>query len=253
MSKGKVYLIGAGPGDPELLTLKALKSLKNSDVILYDALIDERLLNELRKLGKKLIYVGKRSWHDGKKRQEFINSLMKELTDKGLIVARLKGGDPLLFGRGCIEIEFLRKEGIPYEVIPGISSVNGVPSYCGLPLTHPELSSSILVVSGRADVVRWCKAPLEGTIVVLMGRDTIDEIAKELIKLGRDEKTPVAAIENGTLPNQRVIVGELSNIGKKVRDAKVRGPLLIVIGEVVEKFCKEVVTNEVRVRIERPF
>ncbi len=247
MSKGKVYLIGAGPGDPELLTLKALKSLKNSDVILYDALIDSRLINELKRLGKKLIYVGKRSWDDGKKRQDYINGLMKELTSKGLVVARLKGGDPLIFGRGCIEIEFLRRENIPYEVIPGISSINGVPSYCGLPLTHPELSSSVLVVSGRADVVRWCKAPLEGTIVVLMGRDTIDEIAKELIKLGRDKKTPVVAIENGTLPNQRVIIGNLSDIGMRIRKAKIKGPLLIVIGEVVEKFCKEVIANEIRI------
>uniref|UniRef100_A0A7C3UKC9 uroporphyrinogen-III C-methyltransferase n=1 Tax=Geoglobus ahangari TaxID=113653 RepID=A0A7C3UKC9_9EURY len=246
VGKGKVYLIGAGPGDPELLTLKALKSLKNSDVILYDALIDYRLIDELKKLGKKMIYVGKRSWDDGKKRQEYINSLLKELTDQGLTVARLKGGDPLIFGRGCIEIEFLEKENIPYEVIPGVSSINGVPSSCAIPLTHPELSSSILVVSGRADVMRWCKAPLEGTIVVLMGRDTIDEIAKGLIDLGRDKKTPVVAIENGTLPNQRIIVGTLSDIGEKVKRANVKGPLLIVIGEVVEKFCKKVIANAVR-------
>jgi len=245
VGRGKVYLIGAGPGDPELLTLKALKSLKNSDVILYDALIDCKLIEELKKLGKKMIYVGKRSWDDGKKRQEYINYLLKELTDKGLTVARLKGGDPLIFGRGCIEIEFLEKEKIPYEVIPGVSSINGVPSYCAIPLTHPELSSSVLVVSGRADVVKWCKAPLEGTIVVLMGRDTIGEISRELIKLGRDRRTPVVAIENGTLPNQRIIVGTLSDIGEKVKRANVKGPLLIVIGEVVEKFCKKVVENAV--------
>ncbi len=229
---GKVYIVGAGPGDPELMTVKAVKLIKRADVILYDKLVGEKIVEEIKKLGKKAIYVGKNSKERGMDRQREINEMMKKFALEGKIVVRLKGGDPFVFGRGGIEAEFLAKENIPFEIIPGVSSINSVPATAGIPLTHPNHSSSILVVAGRDDIEEWKKAPLKGTIVVLMGRDTLSSICDNLIKAGRDENTPVAVVENGTTPEQKVIVGTLRDIAEKAKGVK--GPAIIVVGEVVK-------------------
>ncbi len=229
---GKVYIVGAGPGDPELLTIKAMRLMEEADVILYDKLVGEKIVELIKKLRKTAIYVGKNSGEKGMKRQEEINELMKSFALSGKTVVRLKGGDPFVFGRGGIEAEFLTKEGIPFEVVPGVSSINSVPASAGIPLTHPGFSSSVLVVAGRDDVEEWKNAPLKGTIVILMGRDTLEEICANLIKAGRNPETPVAVVENGTTANQRVVTGNLKNIAKRARD--VTGPAVIVVGDVVK-------------------
>lgn len=232
----KVYIVGAGPGDAELLTLKALKAIERADVILYDRLIGEDVISMIKKMGKELVYVGKENYERGDKRQEEINRLIKKYVDEGKIVVRLKGGDPFVFGRGGIEAEFLSKYGIPFEVIPGLSSVNAVPTSAGIPLTHPNLSSSILVVTGKEEVKNFCNCVVNGTIVILMGKDSLKNICKGLIEIGREPTTPVAIIENGTLKNQRVIVGDLSNITEIVERKGVKGTVLVVVGEVVRLF-----------------
>ena len=229
---GKVYIVGAGPGDPELLTVKAMRLMKEADVILYDKLVGEKITELIKKLGKTAIYVGKNSGEKGMRRQEEINEMMKSFALSGKTVVRLKGGDPFVFGRGGIEAEFLTKEGIPFEVVPGVSSINSVPASAGIPLTHPGFSSTILVVAGRDDVEEWKNAPLKGTIVILMGRDTLEEICANLIKAGRDPETPVAVVENGTTAKQRVVTGNLRDIAGKAKD--VTGPATIVVGEVVK-------------------
>jgi len=233
MRKGKVYIVGAGPGDPDLLTIKALKAIEEADVILYDKLVGDEIISMLRKTNKTLVFAGKRCGENGSVRQNEINMLMKKYAEEGKIVVRLKGGDPFVFGRGGIEAEFLAKEGIPFEVIPGVSSINSVPAYAGIPLTHPTLSSSVLVVTGRDDIEAWKRTPLNGTIVILMGRDTIGDVCEKLIEAGRDPSTPVAVIENGTTKQQRVLIADLSSIAEVVEREKVSGPALIVVGEVV--------------------
>jgi|Deesub1362A_J573_1020465.scaffolds.fasta_scaffold01691_5 uroporphyrin-III C-methyltransferase len=241
--KGKVFLVGAGPGDPGLLTVKALKVIKSADIILYDKLVGEEIIKMLKDLNKKIIYVGKKSKENGMIRQNEIHTLIRKFVDEGKTIARLKGGDPFVFGRGGVEAEFLSKEGIDFEVIPGVSSINSVPTYAGIPLTHPEFSSSILVVTGRDDIDAWSKAPLHGTIVILMGRDTIQELCNRLIKAGRDPLTPVAVIESGTTERQKVIRGDLLTISETVKETNMNGPVLIVVGDVVK--LSEVIDHHV--------
>ncbi len=230
---GKVYIVGAGPGDPDLLTLKALRAIEKADVVLYDRLVGDEIIEMLKRMGKELIYVGKNSDERGGRRQEEINELMLKLAKEGKIVVRLKGGDPFVFGRGGVEAEYLAEHGIPFEVIPGVSSINSVPASAGIPLTHPSLSSSILVVTGKDGVERWCESILNGTLVILMGRNNIKEICNRLIKAGRSPDTPIAVIENGTLKNQRVFFGTLKNIADIIEKEDLKGPTLIVVGEVV--------------------
>ncbi len=230
---GKVYIVGAGPGDPGLLTVKAIRAIEKADVILYDKLVGDEIIEMIKQMNKKMIYAGKRSNERGLERQKEINELMKKYALEGKIVVRLKGGDPFVFGRGCVEAEFLSKEGIPLEIIPGVSSINSVPAYAGIPLTHPELSSSVLVVTGRDDIEAWKQTPLQGTIVILMGRDTLPGICEKLINAGRGPSTPVAVIEKGTTREQRVIIGVLEDIVEKVRRAKLKGATLVVVGDVV--------------------
>jgi uroporphyrin-III C-methyltransferase len=234
--RGKVYLVGAGPGDPELLTLKALRVIEEADVILYDKLVGGKIVSFLKEKGKNIVYVGKDSKERGEEKQKQINKLMREYASQGKKVVRLKGGDPFLFARGSLEATFLREEGIDFEVIPGVSSVSGVPASALIPLTHPDFSTALLIVSGRRKVEEWGKALVEGTIVILMGRDRLEEISKELVRLGRDPRTPVAVIENGTLETERIFVGELSTISDLIKRNKVEGPALIVVGETVNLF-----------------
>ncbi|MBO8181871.1 MAG: uroporphyrinogen-III C-methyltransferase [Archaeoglobus sp.] len=233
LKKGKVYLVGAGPGDPELLTLKALRAIEQADVILYDKLVGDRIISFLKEMGKNIIYVGKDSRESGGKKQKEINRLMKKFALQGKKVVRLKGGDPFVFGRGSIEARFLKDEGIEFEVIPGVSSVSGVPTHACVPLTHPDFSTALLVVSGREEVKKWSEVLLEGTIVILMGRDKIGDISEELIKLGRDPETPVAVIENGTLESERTIFSNLSDVSDLLKKNNVNGPAIIVVGDIV--------------------
>jgi len=231
----KVYIVGAGPGDAELLTIKALKAIEKADVVLYDRLIGEDVISMIKNMGKELVYVGKENYEKGDERQEEINRLIKRYVDDGKVVVRLKGGDPFVFGRGGMEAEFLSKHNIPFEVIPGLSSVNAVPTSAGIPLTHPNLSSSILVVTGKEDVKNFC-SNFNGTIVILMGKDALKNICKSLMEIGKKSTTPVAIIEDGTLKSQRVIVGELCNIAETIEREGVKGTVLIVVGEVVRLF-----------------
>ena len=233
---GTVYLIGAGPGDPDLITVKGLRILKQADVILYDRLAPPELLAQARP-GAELIDVGKQP-----KRHTFtqaeINACMIEQARQGKLVVRLKGGDPFVFGRGGEEAEACQAANIPFVVIPGISSAIGVPAYAGIPLTHRDLSSGFVVVTGHEtpskDTPSLDYAALARieTLVFLMAVGNLPKIAAELITAGRDPSTPVACIENGTTRDQRTITGTLSTIGDIAVLAKLRAPAVIVVGDV---------------------
>ena len=237
--KGAVYLIGAGPGDRGLLTIKAKEILSRADVIVYDYLVNPSLL-EYSKENAEIIYVGKRA---GQKEmsQKSINSLLVRMAIKGNTVARLKGGDPFTFGRGGEEAEALQAKKIPFEVVPGVSSVSAVPSYAGISLTHRDFTSSFAVVTGHEDPskktssIPWNALSEIGTVVFLMGIKNLKKNMSELIKAGKDPNTPVAVITWGTYPTQRTLRGTVSNIYDLVRKTKdITSPSVIVIGEVVK-------------------
>lgn len=232
---GKVYLVGAGPGDPELLTLKAVRVVSQADVILYDRLISEDILN-YAKPDCKIIYVGK---EDGKHTmpQEEINILLVYCASIYSNVVRLKGGDPFIFGRGGEEALYLKKHGIPYEVVPGISSLYSVPAYAGIPITFRGLASSFAVVTGHEAVgkeksVNWKDFAHVDTLVILMGVRNRRHIATELIKAGRNPQEPVAFIERGTTSEQKLIVSNLSEVANE--PPEVEPPAVMVVGQVVK-------------------
>lgn len=228
---GKVYIVGAGPGNFELLTLKAYRLIKEADVILYDRLVGEEIESFLKSLGKEIVYVGKERGEKGEGRQRVINLLMKKYYEEGKKVVRLKGGDPGIFGRLAEEITFLAENGIPFEVVPGVSSVNGVPVYCGIPLTFSEKAFGFLVVSGR-DSKRIREVTDRGTIVVLMGGCTAKEVARNLLDSGIEAEREVAVIEKGSLKDQRIT---LTTVGGLLEgDYNFGNPALIVVGEVVK-------------------
>ena len=238
MKKGKVYLIGAGPGDPGLITVKGLACLKKADVVIYDYLANEQLLSSAKE-GAERVYVGKKGG-DHTLSQEQINALIIREAKEGKIVARLKGGDPFIFGRGGEEAEEMTEAGIPFEIIPGITSAIAVPAYAGIPLTHRDYTSTVAFITGHEDPTKeeskiaWDKISLgAGTLVFLMGAGNLPTIAAELMKNGRDPETPVALIQRGTLPEQETIVGKLGAIGEIARREKIKPPLIIVVGEVV--------------------
>ena len=231
---GKVYIVGAGPGDPELLTLKAYRLLKEADVILYDRLVNEDILN-LRKKDCKLVYVGKA---DGKHTipQEEINKLLLLYAKVYKVIVRLKGGDPFIFGRGGEEASFLEEAGIPYEIVPGVSSFYAVPEYAGIPLTYRGISSSFAVVTGHETVgkqkyVDWEAFKKVDTLIILMGVKNRQKIAKALIEVGRNPFEPVAFIEKGTTENQRVVISTLKEVAEN--PPEVYPPAVMVVGEVV--------------------
>ena len=239
MKKGKVYLAGAGPGDPDLLTIKTLKILKKANVVVYDRLVTKSILSLIPEKVKK-IYVGKRPGERGTP-QERVNEILVSEARKGKVVVRLKGGDPFLFGRGGEEAQELRKAGIEFEVVPGITSALATPTYAGIPVTHRAYSSSLAVVTGHEDPtkpesrVNWEKlATSVDTLVVLMGVKRLESIVEGLLKGGRDPATLVAIIERGTTTDQRTTTGTLSNIVQRARERKVRSPAIIVIGDVVK-------------------
>jgi uroporphyrin-III C-methyltransferase len=233
---GKVYLVGAGPGDPGLITVKALELLRHADVVIYDYLVNPELLENIRADAER-IYAGKVGGGQ-QTPQTDINSLLIDRARQGKMVVRLKGGDPFLFGRGGEEGQALRKAGVLFEFVPGVSSALAVPAYAGIPLTHRGLSRSVAIVTGAQagndDLSEqlW-RAASADTIVVLMGLNQLRRIGDELIAAGVSPHTPAAVIRWGTYDSQETIVGTLVSIADSVSRAGLRAPVLIVIGEVV--------------------
>jgi len=235
----KVSLIGAGPGDPDLITIKGKEAIEKADVIIYDYLASPNLLNHTRK-NAEIIYVGKRGG-DHILSQEEINDLLVEKAQEGFRVARLKGGDPFIFGRGGEEAEALINESIPFEIIPGVTSAIAVPAYAGIPLTHRQFTSTLAFVTGHEDPeknkskIDWeSLAKGIGTIVFLMGVKNLEKIVAKLLKHGKSSDTPVALIRWGTTPKQYAVAGTLADIVKKVRAVNLKPPAVIVVGDVVK-------------------
>jgi uroporphyrin-III C-methyltransferase len=241
---GKVFLCGSGPGDPKLITVKAMELLKDCDVVLYDRLISKDIINQIPAQSEK-IYVG-RAVGDPTSHQDNTNIQMVRLAKEGKKVLRLKGGDPFIFGRGGEEAEFLFRNGVQFEIIPGISSAIGAAAYAGIPLTHRQYASSLAIVTGHEDenkaesIVKWDRlADAADTIVILMGIEKLEQICCNLIDAGMSRNTEIAIIENGTLKTQRVISGTLIDILHKVEYSRVKPPAIIVIGKVVT-LCKKI-------------
>lgn len=234
---GKVYLVGSGPGDPELLTVKAKRLIESADVIIYDHLPGPEIL-AMMPGGSEKIDAGKRAG-DHRIPQHQINELLIRKAREGKSVVRLKGGDPYLFGRGGEEAAELRRAGIPVEVVPGITSAIAAPAYAGIPVTHRDHASMLTIITGHEDPTKretaldWkLLAEFEGTLIILMGVKMLKENTRELLKHGKDPKTPVAIIERGTRPDQRTTRGTLDEIARIAEEEGVRAPAVIVIGSV---------------------
>jgi len=232
----KVYLVGGGPGDPDLLTVKALKLLQKADVVLYDALISPEILN-LTNPKALLISVGKRANNHSKKQQE-INQLLVKYGKQKRSVVRLKGGDPFIYGRGGEELQALIGAGIDFEVVPGITAASGCASYAGIPLTHRDYSQTVMFITAQCrnseENLDWTSIARENqTVVVYMGLLKNDVLSQQLITYGRCPDTPVAVVENGTTSSQRVITGTLGCLTEMVKEHQVISPALMIIGEVV--------------------
>ncbi len=235
MKKGKVYLVGAGPGDPGLLTVRGLELLRKAEVVVYDRLVNPVLLEEVRPEATR-IFVGKLTGFHSLP-QEQITEILITHVRRGLSVVRLKGGDPFVFGRGGEEAEALENAGIPFEVVPGVSSAVAVPAYAGIPLTHRKLSSSFAVITGHEcskaePSVDWERlATAVDTLVVLMGLKNLPRIVGKLLACGRPPETPVAVIRWGTTERQEIVTGTLADIVEKA--SGLQPPVVVVIGEVV--------------------
>lgn len=238
MKAGKVYLVGAGPGDPGLISRKGLDCLAQADVVIYDHLVDERLLDSASPEAER-IYVGKAAAKHSREQME-TNQLLVTKAGQGKTVVRLKGGDPFVLGRGSEEAEALAQSHIPFEVVPGVSSAVAVPTYAGIPVTHRGLASSFAVITGHEDPskarssIAWAKlATGVDTLVILMGMQNLPEIVSRLVEHGRPPDTPVAVIGDGTRPGQKTVVGDLRDIVDRVREQRLGPPAVIVVGEVV--------------------
>ncbi|QZY57357.1 uroporphyrinogen-III C-methyltransferase [Crassaminicella profunda] len=238
MGVGKVFLIGAGPGDYKLITLKGIECIQKADVVLYDRLASPKLLKFARE-DAELIYVGKAP-NNHAYTQEEINQLLVKKGLEGKVVARLKGGDPFVFGRGGEEGKELRANGISFEIVPGITSAISVPAYAGIPVTHRNVSSSFHVITGNEDPTKEessvdyeALAKLEGTLIFLMGIKNLDKICQSLIKYGQSPERPVAVIMRGTTTEQKKVEGTLNNIHQKVMEKGLKNPSIIIVGEVV--------------------
>ncbi len=244
MSKGKVFLVGSGPGDPELITIKGLQVLKSCDIILYDSLVDEKIWDYHNLTNSKKIFVGKRK---GKHSftQEEINQMLLELSLQGNKIARLKGGDPFIFGRGGEEIYYLMKHSIEVEVIPGITSATAAAAYLKIPLTHRELGRSLILLSGYSSFnaedetgfpeYNWkLLADPFITLIFYMGLFHLEKIANRLIEEGRRKETPAVIISKISYPDQKVIKGNLQNIYSLSMEQKAEFPALFIVGEVIQ-------------------
>ncbi|HXO21131.1 MAG TPA: uroporphyrinogen-III C-methyltransferase [Thermoanaerobaculia bacterium] len=231
---GVVYLVGAGPGDPELITVRGLACLRRADVVVYDRLIDRRLLDEIPPAARR-VYAGKRPGRQAL-RQEEIDALLVRHARAGRTVVRLKGGDPFVFGRGGEEALACAAAGVAWEVVPGVSSAIAVPARAAVPLTHRGLAASFAVVTGHSPGdprLDWEALARIDTLVVLMGAAHLAEIALLLQRHGRPAATPAAVVENGTLPDERVIIGTLADVVGSAAAAGIGSPATLVVGEVV--------------------
>ncbi|NSL50689.1 uroporphyrinogen-III C-methyltransferase [Calidifontibacillus erzurumensis] len=238
MNKGKVYIVGAGPGHPKLITIRGMECIKEADVIIYDRLINKELLNYASSHCQ-LIYCGKVPREHGLIQEE-INTLLVEHAKKGKIVTRLKGGDPFVFGRGAEEAEVLRNHHIPYEIVPGITAGIAAPAYAGIPVTHRNYASSLAIVTAHGklenneDHLNW-QALAQGidTLAFYMGVGNLQYICDQLKKHGRPETTPVAIIQWGTTNMQKTVISTLDNITEKCAKENITNPAMIIIGDVV--------------------
>ena len=245
---GIVYLVGAGPGDPELLTLKALRLIKSCDVLVHDALVSSEIIKETNK-NAEIFYVGKRAGKCSVPQAD-TNLLLVKLAKEGKNIVRLKGGDPFIFSRGGEEVTFLEKNEISFEIVPGVTSGIAAPTYFGIPLTHREAGSSITFVTGHEDInkdkksVNWrTLAKSSDGLVIYMGIRNIEFIVKELISGGLYEHTKCAVIQEATLHNQKCLISELGNLAEKIRNKGFTSPSIIVIGNIVDFKVNNYISN----------
>ncbi len=236
--KGTVHIVGAGPGDPDLLTVRALGLLRSADAVVHDYLVPEEILSLAHPKAARICYArrGRTAGHGAALKQAAIHETMARLAREGKSVVRLKSGDPLTFGRGGEEAEYLAREGVPFEIVPGITAAAGCAAAAGVPLTHRGLSSSVTFVAGHEagdkgeSGVDWNRLPKGGTLAIYMGIARVEAVARELLDAGFPGDTPFAIVENGTRPGQRVLRGSLSGLPRVAAESEVRSPAILFVG-----------------------
>ncbi len=236
--KGTVHIVGAGPGDPDLLTVRALGLIRSADAVIHDYLVPREIVSLAPEKAVKICYArrGRTAGHGAALKQNAIHEAMARLALEGKSVVRLKSGDPLVFGRGGEEAEYLAREGVPFEIVPGITAAAGCAAAANLPLTHRDRSSSVTFLAGHEaggkeeNAVEWNRLPKDGTLAVYMGVAQVDSIRRELLAAGFSKETHFAIVENGTRPGQRVLRGSLRDLSRVAKDSKVRSPAMLYVG-----------------------